>query len=402
MIRQNMLFPFETLMQYEEPTRLSKVLQEIDLTPILKLVTGDPHRRGPKGYHIEAVVNAYIARLLYGIPTVAKLVERLKSDIRLRYDCGFPWNKAPSTATFSRVFQRLAKSELANRLFQHHVGLAKQAGLITGEAIAIDSTAIQAYEKPCSSKDKDSGTSASWGVKKDSDGKRKAWYGYKLHAATDALSGLPVACITTPAHMHDSTQAIPLVQRLTDYAKYLVLDGAYDTKEIYQFAWEHKMQALVPLNLRKETEPPVGFTQERIPLCSAGYPMTFWGYDAKRKELKYRCPHVCGTVDCLHGTAWCSGSNYGMVRKVRVEQDLRNFPAIPRTTKRWKQIYNLRTSVERLFSVIKEHLGANRPMVQGLAKVHTHLLLCCTTLIAATLAAQRDGKVRKKTAKRTA
>lgn len=74
------------------------------------------------------------------------------------------------------------------------------------------------------------------------------------------------------------------------------------------------------MNLRGEKEPPEGFTKERVPLCSAGYEMVYWGYDAKRKELKYRCPHVCGKVDCVQGSQWCSASNYGMVKKYKLKK----------------------------------------------------------------------------------
>ena len=141
-----------------------------------------------------------------------------------------------------------------------------------------------------------------------------------------------------------------------------------------------------------QKELPEGFTKERVPLCSGGYEMVYWGYDAKRKELKYRCPHVCGKVDCVQGSHWCSASNYGMVKKIQVEKDLRSYPPTPRHTKRWQSIYNQRTSVERFFSMIKTHLGAERPNVCGIKKVHVHLLLCSVALLAMARANQKQKK----------
>lgn len=73
--------------------------------------------------------------------------------------------------------------------------------------------------------------------------------------------------------------------------------------------------------------------------------MSYWGADGD--DLKFRCPHATGKVDCPLGMAACSSSNYGMVVKVDAQNDLRRYSTPHRDSKRWKELYKERTSVER-------------------------------------------------------
>jgi len=57
-----------------------------------------------------------------------------------------------------------------------------------------------------------------------------------------------------------------------------------------------------------------------------------------------------------------------MVVKINVKDDLRRF-------KRWEELYDKRTSVERCNSRLKENLTANDPHARGIEKVKTHAYL---------------------------
>ncbi len=121
-----------------------------------------------------------------------------------------------------------------------------------------------------------------------------------------------------------------------------------------------------------------------------GYPMVYWCADTKRGELKFRCPHVCGKVGCPQGSSWCSSSNYGMVVKCKIADDLQGHSLPRRTNRNGKKFYNLRTSVECVFSRLKKMLGANFLKVRGIQKVTAHLTLCCIVLLAGMLALSRN------------
>ncbi|WP_281244111.1 transposase [Halanaerobium salsuginis] len=60
-----------------------------------------------------------------------------------------------------------------------------------------------------------------------------------------------------------------------------------------------------------------------------------------------------------------------------------------RDSRTWRKIYNKRTSVERTFSRLKEHLNLENLTVMGAKKVKTHLLLSSISLIATRIAAEK-------------
>jgi hypothetical protein len=115
-----------------------------------------------------------------------------------------------------------------------------------------------------------------------------------------------------------------------------------------------------------------------------GYDMVYWGADGDR--LKFRCPHVLGKVDCPLGAASCSDSNYGMVLKRNITDDLRRYSNPHRDTRGWAELYNERTTVERCNSRLKVYLTANHAHVSGIEKVTTHVYLNAIVLLGSALA----------------
>lgn len=391
-IRYNPLFSFDVLMQYQPKTRLAMMFESIDLHPFLSALPAKSSR-GPKGYSKGALIKAILAMRLNSICTVTSLVERLTTDLQFRYDCGFSITQpVPSLATFSRFYQKITETDSLQKLFSALVDTAMVDGLMSGEVVAIDASAIKAYEKSVPKKRlADDGTQANWGAKLDTNGNQHAWFGYKLHLAVDTASELPIAIKVTPANRNDATQAIPLMDEIKNQPKYYCMDMGYDTKDIYEAARSRQAQAIIPLNRRGEKTPPEGLDENRTPVCSMGYSMVYWGCEKEKGILKFRCPHVCGKVECPNGSAWCSESNYGLVVKKKAEEDPRSFCTPHRGTREWEKLYDQRTSVERVFSRLKEHLGANSVRIQGIKKVTSHLLLCCIALLAGTIAVNRQA-----------
>lgn len=390
-VRHQPLFSFETLLEYQPKTRLGLLFETLDLHPCLK---GLPAKslRGPKGYCGYAMLRALVAKQLFQIPTFTLLVERLAQDLSFAYDCGFRIGDArPSVATFSRFYHRLSQTGALGKLFESLVSQVMEQNIVLADVVAIDASQINAYEKARPKKQiTDDESVANWGAKRDTHGNQITWFGYKLHLAVDARSELPLSLTVTPAHRHDSAQAIPLMEQLPVKPEAYCLDMGYDVKAVYEHVHSRGAKAIIPLNRRGEKQPPAGLDANRTPVCSMGYPMVYWGADAKRGELKFRCPHVCGKVDCPQGSSWCSSSDYGMVVKCKIADDLRGHSLPHRSSRTWKELYNLRTSVERVFSRLKEMLGADSLKVRGLQKVTAHLTLCCIVLLAGTLALNRN------------
>jgi IS5 family transposase len=391
-ILQECLFSFEELLKMQSKERLPIFFSSLDLRPYVKeLRSRSP--RGADGHCRQGILRALMAAPLEGIDTFTALHHRLSSDLRFRYQCGLSLEReAPSISTLSRVFAEITKKKLAKRLFEDLVAYCRQEGILDGSHVAIDSTAIRAFEKKQPKRKSEQTGNANWGAKLDSFGNKITWFGYKLHLAVDTKSELPLALEVTPAHVHDGELAPSLMEQAASKARsrFFMLDAAYDQLKIYEAARNVEAQAIIPLNPRREQEPPAGMLSNGTPCCSMGYAMTYWGADGD--ILKFRCPHATGKVDCPLGMAACSSSNYGMVVKVNVKDDLRRYCNPHRDSKRWKELYNERTSAERCNSRLKSHLTADCLHVQGIEKVTTHLYLNAIVLLVCAIAGVQAAK----------
>jgi hypothetical protein len=239
-----------------------------------------------------ALACAFLAKAVLDLKTTRALIERLQADNKLRRLCGFDLRFAlPSESTFSRAFEEFASSELIQHV---HARMIKDT---LGEQlighISRDSTAIEARESiakkdkaevvPAKPKNKrgrpakgevrpapepstlerQSGqtlgqiiaeldTACATGTKKNAQGYKISWKGYKLHLDT-ACCGVPISAILTGANVHDSRAAIPLTrisaQRVD--ACYELMDAAYCSTVIREAIQATGRVPLIDHNPRK-------------------------------------------------------------------------------------------------------------------------------------------------------
>jgi len=387
-------------MNLQTKPKLLLILDSLELSSISKELNSTSNK-GPNGYNPEAILRALLAQQIENIPSRAALVRRLKTDPVFRYCCGFHVaGSVPSEATFSRYYSRLATSNSLKNFFYQLVDQAIDMDIIDTSTLAIDSTKLESYERPITKKkvDKNNSDTPDWGSKFDSHRNQITWFGWKVHLVSDCKGELPLDFVITPANEADSVMALPLVemvyQRLNSKGiqipEYWTMDSGYDVKEIYrEINDKYQAQAIIPINKRRAKEPPAGYYDFKgTPVCSGGHKMVYWGH--YNGCNKFRCPHVLGKVECCHGSAWCSDSNYGHVVKTRVKKDPR-FISIPhRDSKGWQEIYDKRTSVERTFSRLKEHLNLENITVMGAKKAEVHVLLSCISLLAGKIAIEKQ------------
>lgn len=387
-------------MNLQTKPKLILILDSLDLSSISKNLSS-MSTKGPTGYNPEAILRALLAQQIENIPTRAALVRRLKTDPVFRYCCGFSVaGSVPSEATFSRYYSRLAASKSLKEYYYQEVNKAIELGIIDTKILAIDSTKLEAYERPIAKKkvDKNNTNTPDWGSKFDSHQNQITWYGWKVHLVSDCKGELPLDFILTPANKADSVMALPLVEKVYQRLKangikrpeYWLMDAGYDVKEIYsEIHYKYQAQAIIPINKRRAKEPPAAYYDFKgTPLCSGGYKMVYWGH--YQGCNKFRCPHVLGKVDCPHGSAWCSNSNYGHVVKTKVKDDPRYISIPHRDSQGWQEIYNKRTGIERTFARLKEHLNLENITVRGAKKAEVHVLLSCISLIASKIALEKQ------------
>ena len=244
----------------------------LEFARIERFVAASGHWLGRPPACRAALARAFLAKAVLELPMTVMLRERLLVDKALRRLCG--WERAgqvPSEATFSRAFAEFAASCLAERAHEALVK-ARLGDCLIGH-IARDGTAILARERPppaprprrpekrrgrgrprkgeptapkpvrrlehqprmsLSDMLADLPRACSIGNRKNAKGYKEFWRGYRLHI--DVADGdIPISCILTSAHVHDSQAAIPLAtmtaQRVTNL--YDLMDSAYDAAEIH-------------------------------------------------------------------------------------------------------------------------------------------------------------------------
>jgi hypothetical protein len=285
---QGSLFPWLT----EELGKLTQKQQE--LITILELLRIEEFIYSSRGFpgcppkDRTAIACAFVAKMVYNLPTTRQLLDRLDCDMVLRRICG--WEKRqdiPHEATFSRAFAEFADSRLPERI---HEALIKKSykDEIAGHN-SRDSTAIEAREKPVKKTKeekvpgkrgrpkhgeeqvkpltrlekqvkgmaldemiKDLPTACDVGSKKNSKGYIERWIGYKLHLDT-ADGGIPISAVLTSASTHDSQVAIPLAKMSHERVVnlYDLMDAAYDAPEIREVSLSLGHVPLIDVNPRR-------------------------------------------------------------------------------------------------------------------------------------------------------
>lgn len=391
-IQQGCLFSFEEIIKFQPKTKLEMILSELNFDNLIAELSKSSSSSGPKGYSIISLINTFIAMKVERIPTLTDLSEKLKTNPVLRYCCGFEvFGKTPSPATLSRFLNKLSSTTALEKDFHALVKRAAELGMIDGNKVAIDSTKIDTYEKAKpKSKLKNDGKSADWGCKRDTEGNKIKWYGYKLHILCDTQSELPLSILMSPASRYDGELAAPLITKYqNEYSdifdtKYYIMDSGYDQVKNYDFVVQNaKAMPIIAYNKRGELAPPEGFNEKFEPICSMGYPLVYWGKDGN--FLKYRCPHILGKVDCPQGSCWCSSSNYGYCKKFNLSESSRLISYPPRHSSDYTELYNKRTSIERCNSRLKDLLDVENNRQAGILQAKTTALLSCIALIAGTI-----------------
>lgn len=255
--------------QQDDPLELTPKL--IDVIKVLEFVDIErfvPNSRGFVGRPAEyrsQIARAFVAKAVLNIPTTEALIDRLQSDISLRRICGFQRrDDVPGSWTFSRAFAEFAEWDLPGMV--HSSLIERELGDQMIGHLRYDSTAIAAREQPVSKpkpepKEKrprgrprkgeerppepetvlekqthqtlaqmiaEIPKACDVGCKKNSQGYKETWVGYKLHIST-ADGDVPVAALLSSASTHDSQVALPLMklgdQRVTSL--YDLADSAY-------------------------------------------------------------------------------------------------------------------------------------------------------------------------------
>ena len=236
-----------------------------------------------------AIARAFVAKVVYNMPTTRSLLDRLATDSALRRICGWErLNDIPDESIFSRAFAEFSDTRLPERV--HATFIKKSyANEIVGHN-SRDSTAIEAREKPIKREAiqkvaakrgrpkqgeerlkpltriekqangmslagmlNDLPKACDVGTKKNSKGYKVSWTGYKLHIDV-ADGGIPISAVLTSASTHDSQVAIPLAKMSSERVTHLydVMDSAYDVPQIHDMSRQLGHIPLIDVHPRRD------------------------------------------------------------------------------------------------------------------------------------------------------
>jgi hypothetical protein len=246
-----------------------------------------------------------------------------------------------------------------------------------GTKIAIDASDMSAYpngqkflRKGGPKRKSFSDPDASWGHRSAvSTRKGGGFYGFRLHMVVCADTDLPVAWKVETARVHESKVVNDLLDRVFERVRpeTATLDKGYDHPFVYDACED--AGALPIIALRKTKDVKAGLDQP--PACEHGE-WTFAGPDYKRGATKWRCP----TGKCSPASTWRRAN--------------RLHPLIPRSTKRWADLYAGRSAVERAFGRLKDYYGLTPLRVRGIERVALHADLCVLAQLSRALARARS------------
>jgi hypothetical protein len=277
--------------------------------------------RGNKGYGARALVGACLVKSLFNLSTwtwVAALVKEHPGLQDALEGCPSVW-----------AMYRFATKLRANRPALAACLDAFAASLRAqhpdfGRDVAIDASDLPAFangqryvSKGGPERERFSDPDASWGHRSAvSTRKGGGYYGYKIHAAVCAKTGLPLAWQIETARRQESNFVAPLLDAIHARGfqpETVAADKGYDNTRVYAGIEERGCEPVIPLRgaKGKQTVMPIG---------------------------------IGGRL----------------------------FPRIPRHSQRFKDLYRGRASVERCFGDLKNHYGLTPLRVRGVERVALH------------------------------
>ena len=243
------------------------------------------------------------------------LEESAGDRISFRWFCRIdPLSAPPDYTAFSRFRDRIG-AETIKKLFDDLVHEAAQAGFVLDQLSLVDATAIKAkvdiYKLKKPKGDGDSGDNsdqgpggpdpdARWGKKS----KKKAFFGYKGHAAVDDGSELITKIEVSPGDTHDGA-FFPEVH--DPYAEGVTADKAYDSAENFDLIRSSgQLPAIIPKKKRGRKRGHV----------AGRYDDFERGYYYRMKKRRARVEHKFAEGKKYHGLGV---ARYWGLAKVRVQ-----------------------------------------------------------------------------------
>ena len=212
---------------------------------------------------------------------------------------------------------------------------------------------------------------AAWGW----DSHRKVWFfGHHFYELNVNVSGhdLPLAITLAPGCASDFTESLRTLDRtrklfrehhLDETIRYFIADAGHDGVHNYTYCLEAGITPIIPLKTPAPavhpTRPELRLSPRGVPLCEGLAEMAPWGTAGPDRKA-FLCPVRAGRLDrcpkapaelpawrCRPGEKWAPSVT------LRIRDNPRLCPPVPRNSPLFQELMNLRSGCERSNSVKK-------------------------------------------------
>lgn len=332
--------------------------------------------------------------------TIEGCLAELRRNESLRKIIGIESEEAvPQKWNLSRFLDRMGEEPHLGLLHGIFDAMIQRLGSVVpdlGRNTAGDATSLNARRKQgkrAKSEEDDGLPQASGGRKEYTDDagnvtKIVEWFGFKLHLLVDVKHEVSLAYKITdtkagdgetlPAILTEAQANLPQGRMET-----LAYDKAADTNDVHHLLSRNHIKAVIQnRSLWKDQqvqmlpghdgnsnivydEAGTVYCYDRVSEPMVRHRMSYIGYEPARETIKYRCPAMHEGWKCPMSATCNAGKKYGLTVRVPREIDLRRFPAVPRSTKKFERLYKGRTAVERVNARLKIFWGADDGNVVG-------------------------------------
>ncbi len=357
----------------------------IDNVPDEKIVNKllEIRGKGRNDYPIIPLWNSILIMPLIECSTVEQLRRELSRNSDLRKLCGFndadyyygKCKLVPPPKAYTNLFKNLKKietllKECFNELRVFMYDNLKDFGRDTGEDGKIF---LSKAKKPCETEaDGRSEMDADYTFKdnyyKNDKGvtkvKRTKFFGFRVHILGDTNYELPIEYTVTKASVGERSQLkkhlemLPI--ELTEKIETLSADKGYDSKDMIETVKGYNIKPIIDIkNSWKSGDTTEQYKNTNIVYTYDGkvsyveetgeiIPMKYLGYDKVKNTLRY--------------------GHKGKVYSIEINYNPRIFTPIARDSKKWKRLYNKRTSLERINGRLDRDFNLENHKVRGLKK----------------------------------
>ena len=269
-------------------SELSDLLDSPEVTALVRdIEAARVFPQGRRGYGTRTMIGACLVRTLYALPTWTRTVRLIEEHTALADTIG----GTPSEWACYRFLTKLrAHSDALAACLDRIAASIRAESPDYGADVAIDASDLPAYangqrfvSKGGRERERFSDPDASWGHRSAvSTRSHGGFYGYKLHLATCARTGLPLAWRVETARANESNFVAPLVDAVKARGfkpETCAMDKGYDNNRVYA---ETRERGCVPIIcLRKGRAIPL----DRIPYGSDEWKRLYRGRAAVEREF---------------------------------------------------------------------------------------------------------------------